>query len=189
LIGLINDILDIEKLEAGKLDMVFDNSPMQDILERSEQSTGSFATANGVKLEIIPSDVIVYADGDRIVQVLVNLLSNAIKFSPRDATVTVYTEYAAGFVQVRVVDRGRGIPDKFKKLLFQRFQQVEASDAKKKGGTGLGLAICKGIIEQHGGQIGVESEEGKGSSFWFRIPPAKTDSTLVVTGVKEKVLG
>lgn len=185
LIGLINDILDIEKLEAGKLDMVFDNTPMNDIMERSEQSVSAFAANNGVKLEFMPSDAIVYADGDRIVQVVVNLLSNAIKFSPRDATVTVVTENAAGFVQIRVIDRGRGIPEKFKKLLFQRFQQVEASDAKKKGGTGLGLAICKGIIEQHGGQIGVESEEGKGSTFWFRIPPARTDSTLVVTPQKE----
>ncbi len=184
LIGLINDILDIEKLEAGKLDMVFDNTPMQDILERSEQSVAAFAANNGIKLEIMPSDAVVYADGDRLVQVIVNLLSNAIKFSPKGQTVTVVTENAAGFVQVRVVDRGRGIPEKFKKLLFQRFQQVEASDAKKKGGTGLGLAICKGIIEQHGGQIGVESEEGKGSTFWFRVPPARTDSTLVVTAQK-----
>ena len=166
LIGLINDILDIEKLEAGKLDMVFENTNMKDIMERSEQSVNTFAANNGVKLEMMPTDAQVYADGDRIVQVLVNLLSNAIKFSPQGQTVTVAVENAAGFVHVRVIDRGRGIPEQFKKLLFQRFQQVEASDAKKKGGTGLGLAICKGIIEQHGGQIGVDSEEGKGSTFF-----------------------
>ena len=180
LIGLINDILDIEKLEAGKLDMVFENTNMKDIMERSEQSVNTFAANNGVKLEMMPTDAQVYADGDRIVQVLVNLLSNAIKFSPQGQTVTVAVENAAGFVHVRVIDRGRGIPEQFKKLLFQRFQQVEASDAKKKGGTGLGLAICKGIIEQHGGQIGVDSEEGKGSTFWFRLPPARSDSTVVV---------
>ncbi|MCA9802909.1 MAG: PAS domain S-box protein [Cyanobacteria bacterium HKST-UBA02] len=186
LIGLINDILDIEKLEAGKLDMVFENTPMKDILERSEQSVNTFAANNGIKLELLPSDALVYADGDRIVQVVVNLLSNAIKFSPKGQTVTVVVENSAGFVQVRVIDRGRGIPEKFRKLLFQRFQQVEASDAKKKGGTGLGLAICKGIIEQHGGQIGVESEEGKGSTFWFRVPPARTDSTVVVAPAETK---
>jgi len=82
-------------------------------------------------------------------------------------------EIPGGFIEVHVTDRGRGIPESFKNRLFQRFQQVEASDAKKKGGTGLGLAICKGIVEQHGGTIGVESEEGKGSTFWFRIPKAQ----------------
>ena len=82
-------------------------------------------------------------------------------------------EIPGGFVEVQVIDRGRGIPESFRQRLFQRFQQVEASDAKKKGGTGLGLAICKGIIEQHGGSIGVESEEGRGSMFWFRVPKAQ----------------
>ncbi len=80
---------------------------------------------------------------------------------------------------MKVVDRGRGIPPKYKNLLFQRFQQVEASDARKKGGTGLGLAICKGIIEAHGGTIGVESEEGKGSCFWFKIPPSQAGAKPV----------
>jgi signal transduction histidine kinase len=84
----------------------------------------------------------------------------------------VAVQEVQNWVEVKVIDRGRGIPEKFKNSLFQRFQQVEASDAKKKGGTGLGLAICKGIIEAHGGNIGVESEEGRGSIFWFRIPPA-----------------
>ena len=172
LITLINDILDIEKLESGKLDMVMENVNMATVLERSAESVRAFAEQNGIGLEIIPSNTNVYADGDRLVQVLVNLVSNAVKFSPKGAAVTVAVQEIPSWVEVKVIDRGRGIPEKFKNALFQRFQQVEASDAKKKGGTGLGLAICKGIIEAHGGTIGVESEEGRGSIFWFRIPPA-----------------
>jgi len=174
LITLINDILDIEKLESGKLDMVMENINMTSVLDRSSESVRAFAEQNGINLEIIPSAVNVYADGDRLVQVLVNLVSNAVKFSPKGATVTVAVQEVQNWVEVKVIDRGRGIPEKFKNSLFQRFQQVEASDAKKKGGTGLGLAICKGIIEAHGGNIGVDSEEGKGSIFWFRIPPASS---------------
>lgn len=179
LIGLINDILDIEKLEAGKLDMVMEDTSLNNVFERSEQAVSSFATNNGVTLEMQPSQALVHADGDRLVQVLVNLISNAVKFSPKGAAVTVTSqEIPGGFIEVHVIDRGRGIPESFKNRLFQRFQQVEASDAKKKGGTGLGLAICKGIVEQHGGTIGVESEEGRGSTFWFRVPKAQNTLKL-----------
>jgi signal transduction histidine kinase len=178
LITLINDILDIEKLEAGKLDMVFDMIPLSNVLERSDQAVRAFAEQNGIRLEITPTAASVYADGDRLVQVLVNLISNAVKFSPKGAAVTITVEEIPNWVEVKVIDRGRGIPPKYKGLLFQRFQQVEASDSRKKGGTGLGLAICKGIIEAHSGNIGVESEEGKGSVFWFRIPPASSRHLL-----------
>lgn len=171
LITLINDILDIEKLESGKLDMVFDTVQMSNVLDRSAEAVRAFAEQNGIKLEMIHTNASVYADGDRLVQVIVNLVSNAVKFSPKGQTVTVAVSEIPNWVEVKVIDRGRGIPPKYKNLLFQRFQQVEASDARKKGGTGLGLAICKGIIEAHGGAIGVESEEGKGSIFWFKIPP------------------
>jgi PAS domain S-box-containing protein len=178
LITLINDILDIEKLESGKLDMVFDTIPLSNVLERSDQAVRAFAEQNGIRLEMMPTPASVYADGDRLVQVLVNLISNAVKFSPKGAAVTITVEEIPNWVEVKVIDRGRGIPAKYKGLLFQRFQQVEASDSRKKGGTGLGLAICKGIIEAHSGNIGVESEEGKGSVFWFRIPPASSRHLL-----------
>jgi PAS domain S-box-containing protein len=172
LITLINDILDIEKLESGKLDMVFDTVQMGNVFERSAESVKAFAEQNGIRLEMMPTNAQAFADGDRLVQVVVNLCSNAVKFSPKGAAVTIVCEENPNFLEVKVIDRGRGIPAKYKNLLFQRFQQVEASDARKKGGTGLGLAICKGIIEAHGGEIGVESEEGKGSIFWFKIPPS-----------------
>jgi PAS domain S-box-containing protein len=181
LITLINDILDIEKLESGKLDMVFDTIPLSNVMERSDQAVHAFADQNGIRLEFQPTAARVYADGDRLVQVLVNLISNAVKFSPKGAAVTVTVEELPNWVEVKVIDRGRGIPAKYKNLLFQRFQQVEASDSRKKGGTGLGLAICKGIIEAHNGNIGVESEEGQGSVFWFRIPPATQRISLQTT--------
>lgn len=110
-----------------------------------------------------------YADADRLVQVLVNLITNAVKFSPAGGTVQVTHKLDEDTLEMRVIDEGRGVPAKYKELIFERFQQVEVGDAKQKGGTGLGLAICKTIVEMHGGIIGVESEEGKGSTFWFRI--------------------
>ena len=152
--------------------MAFENVELGSIIDRSCESVRSFAEQHDVNLVLPQTDVRVIADGDRIVQVLVNLLSNAIKFSDKDASVVVAVEEQADYVQVKVSDRGRGIPEKYQSLIFERFQQVEVSDAKRRGGTGLGLAICKGIIEQHRGSIGVESEEGKGSTFWFRMPKA-----------------
>ncbi len=174
LINLINDILDVERLASGRVEMQFDNTEVSSIIERSVESVRSFADQHSVKLEVgdLRPLTRVYADGDRIIQVVINLLSNAVKFSPKDSTVTLNIKEETEWVELQVIDRGRGIPEKYKALVFERFQQVEVSDAKRKGGTGLGLAICKGIIEQHKGSIGVESEEGKGSTFWFRLPKA-----------------
>jgi signal transduction histidine kinase len=136
------------------------------------------AEAQGVAVALEVTDVQMVGDENRIVQVVVNLLSNAVKFSPRGAAITVCAQEAAGFVEVSVRDRGRGIPRSYQRSIFERFQQVEASDSRKNGGTGLGLAICKTIVEQHGGTIGVESEVGRGSTFWFRVPAAPNVSAL-----------
>jgi len=149
---------------------------LQEILDAVDEASRSFAEGKGVKLEIeraaAPDDSL-YADADRLVQVLVNLISNAVKFSPPEGTVKVTHKLDDDVVEFRVCDQGRGVPAKFKELIFERFQQVEVSDARQKGGTGLGLAICKTIVEMHNGSIAVESEEGKGSTFWFRIKRQK----------------
>lgn len=110
------------------------------------------------------------ADEARLSQVTVNLLSNAVKYSPRGGTVVVTAIAGDGVIEVRVEDRGRGIPPELQARLFQRFQRADSSDSRTTPGTGLGLAICKAIVEQHGGAIGVESREEEGSTFWFRIP-------------------
>ena len=131
-------------------------------------NTAIFSFVDSTLLKPLP-----YADADRIVQVLVNLLSNAVKFSPSGGVVTIGVGLRENWVEFRVTDRGRGVPAAHHGMIFERFRQVETSDAREKGGAGLGLAICKSIIEQHGGTIGVESQSGKGSTFTLRLPAAQ----------------
>jgi PAS domain S-box-containing protein len=173
LMALINDILDIEKLESGRLQMEFANVALNTVLERAAESVRSFADQAGVHLDFQDTRHFVYADADRLVQVVVNLVSNAVKFSPKEQTVSIRAVVSLDCVQVLVIDRGRGVPEKYKEMIFERFQQVEDADQRKKGGTGLGLAICKQIIEQHGGTIGVDSEPNQGSTFWFKVSGPK----------------
>lgn len=172
LVNLINDLLDIEKLEAGKMDMTFEKVKLLTVIERSFEGVRPYADQFEIALELeLKDDFEVSADSDRLVQVLVNLLSNACKYSPRkDSIVVIQEEQDENHVLISVVDHGRGIPADTAGRIFERFQQVEAADSKRKGGTGLGLAISKAIIEQHGGKIGVESEYGRGSKFWFSLP-------------------
>jgi PAS domain S-box-containing protein len=169
LIGLINDILDLERLEGGRLEMEFEATETSPIVRRALEAVQSFADQAGVSLVAEPASVRVRADADRLVQVLVNLLSNAVKFSPAGGTVMVRVVPGPSMAEFQVEDRGRGVPPALREAIFERYRQVEASDSRRKGGVGLGLAICKSIVEQHGGSIGVRDAEGAGSTFWFRI--------------------
>jgi PAS domain S-box-containing protein len=175
LIGLINDLLDIDKMESGQLNLECSPITLQSTIERALESVRGFSDQQGVELicsETISSEL-VDADSDRLVQVMVNLLGNAIKFSPKYSPVHVSVEESGDWLTVKVTDLGRGVPANLQSSIFERFKQVEAKDSTEKKGTGLGLAICKAIIEQHGGSIGVESEQGKGSTFWFKLPIVK----------------
>jgi len=119
--------------------------------------------------DVIPA--VVWAAPEQIVQTLLNLISNAIKFSPADSHIWIrLTWHSPSTVCFSVTDQGRGIPADQHERIFDRFQQVDASDSRQGGGTGLGLAICKTIITQHGGEIWVESTLGKGSTFFFTLP-------------------
>lgn len=172
LIRLINDLLVLEKMEAGKMQMNCKVVYLEDIFEKSVEAIEEFAKQHEVKLVVGETNAEVYADPDRLVQVLINLASNAVKFSPRGESVEISAIETDNYVEVKVQDRGRGVPPEHREAIFEKYKQVKSEDQSKKGGTGLGLPICKLIVEQLGGSIGVESEEGKGSTFWFRLPSA-----------------
>jgi CheY-like chemotaxis protein len=122
----------------------------------------------GVVSQVDP--VLLRADHDRIMQTLTNLISNAIKFSPRGEEVRVTAHPTADTVLFSVADHGRGVPADKRETIFERFGQVDASDARDKGGFGLGLPIARSIVEQHGGSLWVDTEPGRGATFWFTLP-------------------
>ena len=173
LVRLINDILDIEKIEAGKLELSLSDLDPARLVQTTLDGLGGLAEQSMVRLrsEVTTTDH-VRGDEDRLVQVLTNLVSNAIKFSPPDGDVAVRAERtAAGWLRFEVRDRGPGIAAEHLGKLFGKFQQLDSSDSRRKGGTGLGLAISKAIVEKHGGRVGVTTEVGQGSTFWVELPP------------------
>ena len=173
LTALINDILDFERLESGRVEMQMEDVGLQPLFEQSLDAVRPMSDERRIALVCGATGLRLRADATRIVQVLVNLLSNAIKFSPPGREVRVWAEQQEGvWVRVLVEDRGMGIPEVYHQRIFERFAQVETSDKRDQGGTGLGLAICKAIVEHHGGRIGVNSSPGEGSTFWFDVPRA-----------------
>lgn len=181
LIDLINDILDVEKIEAGKFELRVQEASLQKIVVRSIDAVKDFADKSKVELDINGVDAKIDVDSDRIVQVLINLLSNAIKFSPAESVVRISAYEHQGMAEFRVQDYGPGIAPEYKDSVFERFTQVGGTKHSY-AGTGLGLTISKRIIEQHGGTIGVESVEGQGSCFWFRLPSKTGAQKPALTG-------
>lgn len=171
LVLLINDLLDMEKMEAGKLSMTAEECDLQHIISRSVDAVQGFAEQQGVRLcaDKIPS-IKVLVDPDRLLQVVVNLLSNAIKFSDDGGLVEIQVQSQGDAVELAVIDHGAGIPTGAEQLIFEKYQQAQSTDGKKRRGTGLGLPICKAIVEMHGGSIGVRTTAGGGSTFWVRLP-------------------
>jgi PAS domain S-box-containing protein len=218
LVRLVNDILDLERLENKKITLNYQWCSATDLMLRAIESLQLMATENKICLELVPVNKQVWADPDRIIQVLVNLISNAIKFSSSGSTVWIKaqiqdnrpisqlapsqfapsqfapSQLAASRLQsegqvegeeqavfhadpslslqmrFEVEDQGTGIPADKLDIIFDRFQQVNASDSRDKGGTGLGLSICRNIIQQHGGHLWVDSILGQGSVFYFTLP-------------------
>lgn len=169
---LINDILDLERIEAGK--MVFEFGPVElpELIDRALTDNLEFARRYGVRLEraAVPLPATLWADPHRLMQVLTNLISNAVKFSPTGGVVTVSTHVGDAMVRIAIEDRGRGIPDGFRDRIFQKFAQADTADNRQKGGTGLGLSIVKSIVERHGGSVSFQSVYGSGSTFFVELP-------------------
>jgi len=170
LLALVNDLLDLEKLEGGGATFELRDTSLASVFTIASDATAPLAERAEVRLVWKDGGVTVVGDIDRLAQVVINLVGNAIKFSPKGGTVWIEATRDATEVRVRVADSGRGIPAAEVERVFERFTQVERADASQKGGTGLGLAIARAIVLQHGGRIWVESELGKGSTFQFTIP-------------------
>ncbi|MDH5409020.1 MAG: cell wall metabolism sensor histidine kinase WalK [Gammaproteobacteria bacterium] len=175
LVSLVNDLLDSQKIVSGK--MKYEMSPvnMWDVLRESVENNQAYATKHAVKYKILEDKskmAIVNADQHRLLQVMANLLSNAAKFSHNGSDVEISLQRIDSMIEVSVQDYGEGIPDDFQQHIFERFRQADGSTTRLAGGTGLGLSISKDIIEQMNGEIGYQTEQGKGARFYFRLPVA-----------------
>ena len=172
LLDLINDILDLERIDSGRLSLHAEEVALDELLQESVVLNRAYAERFGVRLRLQaePPKVLVHADRRRLLQVMTNLISNAAKFSPEGGHVELSATCADSGVQVTVEDRGPGIPQEFRSRIFGRFAQADSALTRKKGGTGLGLAICKRLIELMGGEIWYADREGGGTSFHFKLP-------------------
>ncbi len=171
MITLINDLLEVEKIRAGMMSLDRVEIPVANLFDSCLQVIAPLAEEKSLKLNIADTSIDMFADPNRIVQVLVNITSNAIKFSPVGATIKMSALTNGGVVEVRIQDQGRGVPENMRESIFNRFQQLQKSESSDQPGTGLGLAICKAIIELHGGSIWVECQKDEpGSIFIFSTP-------------------
>ncbi len=170
---LIDDILDLTKIEAGKMQMNFINNDIHKVISLVVETQKSVAQSRGLylKTEFSATMPLVPFDNDRIIQVLNNLVGNALKFTKQGGvTIKTMDKSSENHILVSVIDTGKGIAESNLPKLFQKFQQIEAAQENEEGGTGLGLAICKEIVSRHGGKIWVDSKEGQGTAFHFILP-------------------
>ncbi|MBI5709976.1 MAG: hybrid sensor histidine kinase/response regulator [Candidatus Eisenbacteria bacterium] len=174
LLLLINDILDFSKLESASLPMVLERQRLEPVVRQAAQNLRTLIEERRIQLDVDLAEDMpdLLLDANRVAQVLTNLLSNAIKFSPPEGRIELGVRCERETVRVWVRDYGEGIAAEDVPKLFRKFSQIDSGSTRKVGGTGLGLVICKGIVEQHGGTIGVETTPGEGSTFFFTLPTA-----------------
>ncbi|RYY76997.1 MAG: PAS domain S-box protein [Gammaproteobacteria bacterium] len=169
---LINDLLDMDKLLAGKLEFHCEPQRLKSLIERALSENKAYADQMHVHFVMVPIDINpkVNIEGGRFLQVMANFLSNAAKFSKADSNVFISLNNIDGYARVSVTDMGVGLSEDSKLHIFEKFYQADASDSRKKGGTGLGLAITKEIVERMNGRVGFTSVLGEGSTFYAEFP-------------------
>jgi signal transduction histidine kinase len=174
LVRIINDILDIEKIEAGKLELHAVVLPLRDLLEQALEVNQAYADKYQVRLvlEPVPDSAAVLADPDRLMQVMANLLSNAAKFSQPDSAINIRAFYQGARMRIEVEDHGEGIPEEFRPRVFDKFAQADGSSSRRFEGTGLGLSITRQLVVAMGGSIGFQSVVGQGTTFHIDLPSA-----------------
>ncbi|HET9691369.1 MAG TPA: ATP-binding protein [Acidimicrobiales bacterium] len=170
LVDLVNDILDLERMRTGRVELVRSDTDVAGLVTAAAAALGPVAEAGGIRVQVSCPPIRAWVDPGRMHQVLVNLLSNAIKYSPEGSTVTVTGEVAGDWARLTVRDQGRGIPADRLERIFERFEQVEAADSRGGRGTGLGLAITRHVVDAHGGRIWADSRPGEGSAFTVVVP-------------------
>jgi len=180
---LINDILDLEKIETGRMEFELANVDLLALARQAVVDNEGYATQHHVSLKLISSldHAFIQSDAHRLLQVFANLISNAVKYSPDNGVVEISVTKDKATFCVSVSDKGQGIPDEFRNRIFQRFAQADSSSTRQKGGTGLGLSITKAIVECFGGSIGYDSQLGEGTRFYFNIPVWQPTQENIVT--------
>lgn len=186
LIRLINDILDIEKIESGKMDFRMKEMDLLPLIKQVMQANRAYAEPFGVEfvLKSKLESAWINGDSDKLTQALTNLLSNAAKYSPKNDKVVIFVAKQGGAVHVSVTDRGPGIPEEFQKRIFGKFEQADISDARQKSGTGLGLNITKAVVEKHGGKIAFTTKKGEGTTFYIDLPERREEASAVISEEK-----
>jgi PAS domain S-box-containing protein len=185
LVRLINDILDLERIESGKVELTRGMVDAHAIVDQAREGLQSMADAEGVRIVVEPFAETLWGDSDRMIQMLTNLIGNSIKFSPANTTITLSGSAGPAEFTFCVADEGRGVPEEKLASIFQRFNQVDASDSRAKGGSGLGLAICQSIVTAHGGRIWAEKNEPAGTRVQFTIPLARPSEISLMNSVPQ----
>lgn len=171
MLSLLDDLLDVSQIEAGKLDLQLEAVSVDDFMQEEIDRQNKLAAQKETQVSLALDDSgMVWADPNRLRQVVDNLISNAVKYSPAGSHIIVRARLIPGYWQISVEDEGPGIKSEERKYLFEFFSRLSAQPTGGEKSTGLGLAITRRMVEAHGGTIGVDSQPGEGSTFWFTLP-------------------